>query len=70
MTRVCINCKSVFGCHGYDGTKQNCNTCGEYGSCDTRTMPDPRNEEVTGGICDGCFEHLVIPRRIKLPGGV
>ena len=67
MIRECIHCKHIFGCQRLDGKKWKCNDCGEYGSCTTRIMLDPPVEDITGGICDWCFNHLVIPGRSKLP---
>jgi len=66
MIRVCIHCKHIFGCQGLDSEKGKCSNCGLYNACTTRTMHDPPIEEITGGICDWCFENLVIPRQKKL----
>ena len=70
MIRECIKCKHIFGCQGFDGKKWKCNSCGEYAFCATRMMLDPPVEDITGGICDWCFENLVAPRHNKLlPAG-
>ncbi len=66
MIRECIQCKHIFGCHGYDGKKWKCNSCHEHDSCSIRAMLDPPIEDITGGICDWCFENLVILRNNNL----
>lgn len=62
MIRLCIHCRHVFGCQENDGEKNRCSTCNGYDDCKTRTAHGHRAEDVTGGICDGCFENLIVPK--------
>lgn len=67
MIRLCIHCKHIFGCHGFDGTKWKCNSCRHFDSCAIRMLLDPPVEDITGGICDWCFDNLVDARHKDNP---
>jgi len=65
MIRWCINWKQIFGCQGFDGKKWTCDSCDYYGTCATRLIVDPPVQEITGGICDWCFDNLKIAKHTR-----
>ena len=78
MKRYCIVCENIFGCVK-GGIKYDCVDCICMGSCKFRnvgTMSYVKNTQVTGGICEGCWERRQaiklavkthqIPHRLKV----
>ncbi len=63
MIRQCIGCGQIFGCYGADGAKCECCQCQCFYSCSTRTLSKLPIDDITGGICDWCWENIIIAKR-------